>query len=101
MREKVYHRRDGLVRTIKVEGDGTTILQTYQDMEPIIEENKRLRENMKSYGHRGEVLRKIATIPVDVYEKAYRESRHDDPDWLQKWLNDHDNKVFRVWEGTV
>lgn len=38
-------------------------------------------------------------VPVHVYEQSVRED-WDDRRWAQ-WLNDPDNRAFRVWPGSV
>lgn len=41
----------------------------------------------------------LARVPLTVYEKSLHEG-WDEADW-KKWLNDPDNKHFRVWQGQV
>jgi hypothetical protein len=38
-------------------------------------------------------------VPAFVYEQSLREDWGED-DWA-KWLNDSDNRAFRVWQGQV
>ena len=86
------------VRSLQTDGD-KVISGSHQDVEPIIEQNNRIREMQQANGHRGEIFRKIASVPVAIYEQAVHEG-WDEDDWT-KWLNRSENKVFRVWEGSV
>ena len=47
--------------------------------------------------------RHVAEIPNDIYFKLCRElgpPKHNREGWA-RWLNDPDNRDFRVWAGTV
>lgn len=64
-------------------------------MDEVLEGIKRDRET-----HPTRSMNKLlARVPMTVYEKSIIEQWGDD-DW-KKWLNDSDNKMFRVWEGRV
>ncbi|NNM74755.1 hypothetical protein [Enterovirga aerilata] len=68
-----------------------------QECEPLIEENKALREMQTGK----ERFRLVARVPVPIYEQALREGwAYDDAKW-RKWLNDPDNRAFRVSEERV
>ena len=54
------------------ESDGSTIIGAWQDCEPIIEENKRLRTLNDGYSPSRE-LRRIASIPKRVFEGWLKE----------------------------
>lgn len=56
--------------------------------------NRELGEEQK--GHMKLIAR---GVPVHVYEQSVRED-WDQADWA-KWLNDPDNRDFRVWPGRV
>lgn len=97
MAGEIYDRFGTVVRRVHVEQDGTFHLSTEQDLESVVEENKRLRENQTGK----ENFRLAARIPVHVAEKAFREGWfHDDNAW-KKWLNDGENRDFRVYEGQI
>ena len=55
--------------------------------------NRALAEEQKG------AMKLVARVPVTIYEQSVREE-WDDAKWAQ-WLNDPDNRAFRVWEGTV
>jgi hypothetical protein len=94
---QVYEKNGTLIRSYHDDTDGSFVLATEQDLEDLIEENKRLRENQTGK----EQFRLCARIPVHVVEKAMRDgSFHDDEFW-KNWANDPENRDFRVWEGRL
>lgn len=98
-----YHRsEDGsLTRRYFGHNDGTFTLYSEQDCEAIIQQNRRDRELQQAHGTRGEIFRKVASVPVDVFEQACREGWVEDDDRWKRWLNDGENRDFRVYEGRV
>ena len=73
-----------------------------QDMEPVIELAGQMREANEVIGHRkSKNLVPVAEIPMQIYEQAFREGwLHDKKKWNQ-WLNDPQNKCFRITDGRV
>ena len=72
------------------------ILETVQDCQPILDYVKQERERPV-----GKEWRKVAVIPLTVYDKAAREGwLHDKARW-HRWMNDPDNAAFRVWNGNI
>ena len=76
-------------------------INTYQDVEPILEENKR---DLNSYGSllnsgkTGEGVR-VASIPLNVWAQWMKETNGEiqkDHNLMKKYLNDPDNKYFRT-----
>ena len=99
MTEKVIYKADGTVaRILHANPDdpfGDFAIQTVEDVEPIIESVKALRDVQDNKA----TMRHVARVPVTVVEQAFREGwLHDQKRWAQ-WLNDPQNKDFRVWEG--
>jgi hypothetical protein len=82
------------------ETDEATI-QTTQDMTAVIEANKRdfaavdNKANWKGEWHH------VASIPESVYFQLKAEGKLDDQAYMKKWLNDPDNRFFRVRPGSV
>ena len=88
-----------LTKTLKSEfitQDDKTIYHTAQNVRPVIEHARALRE-LKP----GKNFRHAAEIPQVIWNKALREGWHNDPKAWKKWLNDPDNKPFRVWPGRI
>ena len=76
-------------------------INTYQDVEPILEENKtHLNEygDLLSKGKQGEGIR-VASIPFNVWTQWMKETNGEiqkDHNLMKKYLNDPDNKYFRT-----
>ena len=76
-------------------------VNTYQDCEPILEENKKSYNNYGDKlpsGKSGDGLR-VASIPLNVWQKWKKETNGEierDSNLLKKYLNDPDNKYFRT-----
>jgi hypothetical protein len=99
--QKIIYAADGTVARILHADDrdpfGDFAIQTVEDVEPLLDSVKELRENHRSGGD----MKHVARIPVTIVEKAMREGWfHDDAAW-SRFLNDPDNKGFRVWEGQL
>ena len=76
-------------------------INTYQDCEPVLEENK------KTYNNYGDKLSlgkskdgvRVASIPLNVWQKWMQETNgaiEKDHNIIKKYLNDPDNKYFRT-----
>ncbi len=76
-------------------------INTYQDVEPILEENKRDNNeygDLLSKGKQGEGIR-VASIPFNVWQQWMKETNGEiqkDHNLMKKYLNDPDNKYFRT-----
>jgi hypothetical protein len=91
-----------LVDTFHSNADETEFtINTYQDCEPILEENKKSYNNYGDKlpsGKSGDGLR-VASIPLNVWQKWKKETNGEierDSNLLKKYLNDPDNKYFRT-----
>lgn len=93
----VYQLGDGVRRTMVYEDDQPDkfTINTEVDVTNLADDNKALRENHKAHS----TNKLVARVPMTIYEQSVRE-QWDDAKWKQ-FLNDPDNKVFRVWEGRV
>ncbi len=83
--------------------DDSITFNTYQDVEPILDYNKKM---MNEYGDkltpgkrgRNDGFHKVASIPLTVWEQWMKETGGEvnkDPKILRKYLNDPDNKYFK------
>jgi hypothetical protein len=43
----------------------------------------------------------VASIPESIYFQLKADGKIDDPVYMKKWLNDPDNRFFRVRPGQV
>ena len=93
----VYAQNGSLTRSFENHDDGSFTISSEQDLEGIIEQNKMLRENQTGK----EKFRLAARVPVHIVEKAMREGWLHDEDKWKRWLNDGENRDFRVWEGQI
>ena len=91
-----------LIDTFHSNADETEFtINTYQDVEPILEENKRdLNEygSLLNSGKTGEGVR-VASIPLNVWQQWMKETNGEiqkDHNLMKKYLNDPDNKYFRT-----
>jgi hypothetical protein len=92
----------GITRTWHYNEDtDEATIQTTQDLTAVIEANKRdfaAIDNKASW--KGE-WHHVASIPESIYFQLKSEGKLDDPVYMKKWLNDFDNRFFRVRPGKV
>lgn len=67
-------------------------------LEQIVEANKQAYNEAPSGWGNG---RLVASIPIHVYWDLKRRGIADDDAAMKRWLNDPDNRFFRVRPGTV
>jgi hypothetical protein len=95
-RKLVYRDSDGIRRTAIVDDEtpDKLVVNTELNLGRLLENNAALEEAQRG---RGDKL--VARAPLTVYERSIHEG-WDDNDW-KRWLNDPDNRAFRVWKGRV
>ena len=76
--------------------DDKNIYHSSQNVQPILDNVENLSEVQNS-----KELKHVAEIPMVIYQKAIREGWSKDKKKWKKWLNDPDNKLFRIWPGRV
>lgn len=91
---------------LDINNDGTATINTYQDVQPIIEKNKKDFNNYgdkltfgKASGMGSDNGVTVASIPTNVWEIWCEETNgaiKKDEKLLKKYLNDPDNKYFRT-----
>ncbi len=79
-------------------GDGTFHIETRQDCEPIVEFCKQAKD---APDLEKRFFRHVAEIPMSVLGQWMRDGSLDDEKHVRRWLNDPENRDFRVWEGRV
>lgn len=95
---QIYDHQGNVIRVAHTDAaDDRYIFETIEDHEPTIESAKILRENQSNKS----MMRHVARVPMTIYEQAIREGWANDQLAWAKWLNDPDNRAFRVWEGNV
>ena len=106
MKEDINNRLfsiDEATRTKKTfhydEQDGSFIIDTKQDMEPVLvtanEERKETR------GYKGDGFHKVASIPNAIWWDLVEKGIAHDDKALMKWLEDPENKVFKTHDGRL
>lgn len=86
-----------------VPSDEGMVLETKQDVEPVVEANKaQLRDSDGHFNLDGQTH--VARIPMVVWEQWMRETNGaimKDDDLLKQKLNDRDNRAFRTHPGKI
>lgn len=75
-------------------------LEVKQVIDHIAEENWEERKSYDSFARFGE-MRKVASIPLNVYFELKRKGIIDDPKEFAKWLNKSENAVFRTFPKSI
>lgn len=81
-----------------------SIIEVRQDVEPIMDMNKRQMNQASSYHDGKEAMHHYARIPIAALEKYKMETGSDpmtDPEAMRRFLNDPDQRVWRVRGGKV
>jgi hypothetical protein len=88
------------------ESEGKFHIERKQDVTPVIEENK-IKQSLGEGVSKSKELNHVASIPLVVVEQLAKQGimspTGDIKDHVRfkRWLNDRDNRLFRVWTGTV
>ena len=105
-----YDPESRVAEEVHVENDGRTILRLAQNVEDILDENKRLLADapdtrLRKIDQTG--MRRVASIPMVVMEKLMREGimgrgfKIRDSERFKQWLNDPANRFFRTTSERV
>jgi hypothetical protein len=95
----LFDQWGGLIRSIETApgNDGELIVTDEQEASAILRANSRDADIDQTGNH----FRLVARVPMAVVKLAQREGWADD---MQKWkafLNDPDNRAFRIWPGRL
>ena len=101
----IYDHRGSVLKELIThdhEPEGTLHVRTAQDLEPVLDLAKKMRVEHAQVGHRmSKQMVPVAEVPMIIYEQAVREGWSEDPAAWRRWLNDPQNRPFRVTEGRV
>ena len=81
------------------QADGGVVVETAQDVEPIMLQNK--DEIKARRGFKGDGMHHVARIPLSVYEDLKRKGIADDPKAFKRWLDNPDNRAWRTHPGRL
>lgn len=90
----------GITRYWHVKSNGEFAIETVQNVGGIVAENTRSYADVDTKTKFGDVAR-VASIPLSVYYDLKKRGIADDPAALKKWMNDPDNRAFRVRGGRL
>ena len=82
--------------TIYHEHEGQTLIESRQDCEPIT-----TAASIMSDEPPGKDCRLAALVPETVLNQAFTEGWFHDQDKWKAWMNDPNNRDFRVWKGRI
>ena len=74
--------------------DRRIVIERWQDVEPILERNKRLYNDPDRGWSKSREFKRVATIPNVIVERLMREGIWNDERALARWLRDPDNRFF-------
>lgn len=66
-----------------------------QDVTELVEMNKAL-QNSDATPNKSSGMRRVASVPLNIYMKLKEQGIIDDPKRLRAWLNDPDNRAWRT-----
>ena len=101
---KTIFDRDEHTTTTYEESDEKITLTKTQDAQPILDQNARERNSGVNDPTRTAVGRKVASIPLVVWQNWMKETngeKQKDPTLLAKYLNDPDNAFLRTHNSVV
>ena len=108
MSKKIPIENTGITKTIlhMYDSEGKIHIETTQDVQPVLEENK-IRSNLGEFHNKKKDWYHAASIPLVVVEQLVKKGiMHPhgavkDKARFKKWVNDPDNRAFRIWQGNV
>ncbi len=91
------------------EGEKKVHIEDTQDISKILEQNKReANDNLYKFkGFQDAKMYKVAEIPLIVVQELAQKGIMNyngtikDRERMKKWLNDPDNKLFRIYKGNI
>jgi len=106
--KKLPIENTGITKTIlhSDDSEGKIHIETTQDVQPVLEENK-IRRNLGEFHNKKKDWYHAASIPLVVVQQLVKKGiMHPhgavkDKARFKKWVNDPDNRAFRIWQGNV
>lgn len=101
MRLKVpYSPNKRVTKTIHADTDRPDefTVHTRENLDPLIAHCQARRESLVAHK---DGLVPVAEVPMFIVEQAMAEGWFNDDSAWRKWLNNPDNRCFRVWEGQI
>jgi len=96
----VFTALDGTVTKMRVTDD-TIHIANRLDVEPLLDDNARLRAQDPGLPRNKDRFHHIARLDQLTYYSLRQQGILDDPKRFKKWLNDRDFNKFRVNEAKV
>lgn len=75
-------------------------IETVQDVEPLLDRNVAAANEVTSLDRWGEG-KLVASIPMSVYAELLASGKIKDDAYMRRWLNDRDNRKYRVRPGRI
>lgn len=91
----------GIQNRYHEDADGETVIETFQDVECVVEEAKAKYNSFDERSPWKGELHQVAEIPMTILIELQRKGIMEDQKAFRKWLNDRDNRVFRTRPGKV
>lgn len=98
-----WREMDSLTNTVsefQISEDGKLDLRHVQDVTESLELTKAIANSCDGYS-KNRRMKWIAAIPVVVHDQLRRDGVLQDKKRFRAWLNDPDNKLFRIAGGRV
>lgn len=83
------------------EANDTATIHTVQDVEAVLELNKAQFNATDERARYKDGAHHVARIPLAVLQDLRKRGIADDPARMRQWLNDPENRYFRVRPGVV
>ena len=103
MYKTIFDKTDHTTTTYEESAD-TFTLTTHQDVQPIIDQNKKELNSGVNQNTNSIMGRKVASIPLVVWKewmKVTNGAIEKDPKLLAKYLNDPDNAFLRTHSSRI
>lgn len=97
-RKEILSQTRGRIEIAHLDGDALHI-ETREECQPLLDYAKHMQDVLADAPPKH--YRLAAVVPSVVMDQAAREGwLHDKAAW-KRWMNDIDNKRFRVWTGRM